>query len=355
VRTIARGWRTALVWTVVLVAFLCVSALNVTNSGALGSAQVAYARGDLNNCVRHALDHLERRPWSREAALLAARGFSRLDYAELAEPYFKRAGRLSLADLQLRAYGLARSPHPERAIPAYNEIVARWPDNVTALRRLAAVLLSQDRTADLLKLADHLSRVANGAVIGATVRGVVYHNDHNPQAAAAAFEHVLELDPELREMPLPRRLFWSHLADDLIAGGRIDDASNYLSKAVAANNDFDLMNRLGRVYFLKGAFDDAERCYRQAADWAPEEYAPYLSLARLAQQRRRPEEALEYLNKARTLAPWQYDVRFSLASVYRQLGHTALAEQVQATLKPARSRPDLPARPAFGPWPRYAL
>jgi tetratricopeptide (TPR) repeat protein len=115
------------------------------------------------------------------------------------------------------------------------------------------------------------------------------------------------------------------------------------------------MDQLGRVYFLQGAFDDAERCYRQAADWAPNEYEPYLLLARLARQRRQPEEALEHLNKARALAPWQYDVRYSLASVYRQLGRSALADQVQATLKPARARPDLPARPAFGPWPHYAL
>ena len=77
-------------------------------------------------------------------------------------------------------------------------------------------------------------------MIGATVRAVVYHNDDNPQAAAAAFEHVLELDPELREMPLPRRLFWSHFADDLIASGRIEDAGKYLSKAVAANTRFRL-------------------------------------------------------------------------------------------------------------------
>ena len=101
------------------------------------------------------------------------------------------------------------------------------------------------------------------------------------------------------------------------------------------------MNQLGRVYFLQGAFDDAERCYRQAAEWAPNEYAPYLSLARLAQQRRRPEEALEHLNKARALAPWQYDVRYSLASVYRQLGQTALrrpgSSDTQTSALPAGS------------------
>ena len=338
-----------------MVALVAVSAWNLTMSSALDVARVAYARGDLNESLRHALDHLERRPWSREAALLAARSLSRLDYALDADPYFERAGRLTLADLQLRAYGLARSPHPERAIPAYNQILARWPDNVTALRRLGAVLLAQGRTAELLALADRLTKTATGTVLGATVRAIAYHNDENPQAAVPAFEQVLAVDPELREMPLPRRLFWSQFADDLIASGRIKEAGTYLSKAVAGTSDFALMDKLGAVYLLQGEFDDAERCYQQAAEWAPTEYAPHLFLARLAQQRRRPEEALVHLNRAQMLAPWQYDVRYSLASVYRQLGRAADADRVQATIKHKRIPTDLAARPAFGPWPRYAL
>ena len=96
--------------------------------------------------LQHALDHLTGRPWSHEAALWAARCLSRLDYAGEAEPYYDRAGRLTLNDLQIRAYGLARGPSSERAIQAYNEILAISPDNVTALRRLAAVLLPQNKT-----------------------------------------------------------------------------------------------------------------------------------------------------------------------------------------------------------------
>jgi hypothetical protein len=71
---------------------------NVTRSDALPDAERSYGRGDLVGCLQHALDHLARRPWSREGALLAARSLSRLDFADQAEPYFQRAGRLSIAD-----------------------------------------------------------------------------------------------------------------------------------------------------------------------------------------------------------------------------------------------------------------
>jgi tetratricopeptide (TPR) repeat protein len=355
VHKISHGWRTSLVRIVVFVTLSALTAWNVTSSGALENARLAYTRGDLNHCARQALDHLRRQPWSREAALLAARSFSRLDYADLAERYFQRAGSLTLSDLQLRAFGLARSPHPQQAIPAYDDILVKWPDNVTALRRLAAVLLAENRTADSLKLADRLAQTSTGAVIGATIRGVVYHNDDNPQAAVSAFEQVLKLDPELREMPLPRRLFWTHFASDLIAAGRLEEAGKHLSTAVAATDDFDLMNQLGRVYFLQGAFDDAERCYRQATEWAPNEYGPLLSLARLAQQQRKFPEALEYLTKARLLAPLHYDVLYSLASVYRQLGRAAEAEQILAIIKEWQIQRNQTSRPVSGTWPRYAL
>ena len=298
-------WRSAAVYAVVVVGLLVLTAWNVTRSAALDEARRAYALVDLALCLQHALDHLARRPWSHEAALWAARSLSRLDYSGEAEPYYNRAGRLTLSDMQIRAYGLARGPNPERAIQAYNEILVLSPDNVTALRRLAAVLLPQNKTDALLTLAERLSQISSGKVIGWTLRGVVYHNDKNPQQAVAAFERILELDPELREMQLPRRLFWSHLADDLIASGRIDDAIRYLTKALAGVPDADLMNRLGQAYLLQGALADAERCFVQAAEWAPGDFTPQLNLAKLALQRHQQEEALKHLNQARLLGHLQ--------------------------------------------------
>jgi tetratricopeptide (TPR) repeat protein len=350
-----RPWRTTAAFALVTVGLMAATTWNVTRSSALSEAQHAYTRGDLPVCLQHSLDHLNRQPWSRDAALLAALCLSRLDYAEEAEFYYRRAGHLSLGDQQIRAYGLARGPHPERAIAAYNDILARWPENVTALRRLAAVELARNNTAELLKLAERLNRIAGGAVIGQTLRGVVYHNDSNPQQAVAAFERVLELDPQLREMPLSRRLFWSHLADDLIACGRTDDARSQLIKALENGPDADLMNQLGRIYFLQGALDDAERCYQQAAEWDPSDYGPHLNLAKLALQRRDRGEALKQLNKAKALEPRQYDVLYSLASVYSQLGLTADADRVQETLKQLRDKSLSPSPSVHNPWPRYAL
>ena len=343
-----------IIFAIFLVGLLSVTAWNLTRSTAVLEARRAYARGDLALGLARSLDHLDRQPWSGEAALIAANCLSRLDYSAVAEAYYRRAGSLGLNDLQTRAYALARGPHPELAIPAYNEILARSPQNVTAMRRLAGVLLALNKGEELLELAQRLDQSPSGAVIGATVRGVVHHNDKIPQQAVAAFERVLELDPELQEMPLPRNLFWSQLADDLISSGRIDDARHYLARALSNTPDAKLLNYLGQTYFLQGMLDDADRCFRQAAETANTDHAAYVNLAKVAIQRHDQQEALKQLNHARC-SPRRYSVLYTLASVYRQLGRTAEAKQVEASLEQLRERPDAPVPISNASWPSYSL
>jgi tetratricopeptide (TPR) repeat protein len=170
-------WRYRILVALALLGLIAFTAWNLTHSSALEEAAKAYSRGDLTGGLEHALTHLSRQPWSHAAALLAANCLSRLDYSEEAEPYYRRAGRLSLADSQIRAYGLARGPHPERAIPAYNEILVRSPENVTALRRLAAVLIAHGRTGELNAVAERLIAIPGGVVIGETLRATVFHNE----------------------------------------------------------------------------------------------------------------------------------------------------------------------------------
>jgi tetratricopeptide (TPR) repeat protein len=326
---------------------------NVTYSAAVEDAARAYSSGDLTQALRYSLDHLSVRPWSREAAVIAANCLSRLDYAEHAEPYYRRAGALSLNDRQIRGFGLARGPRPERAIPVYDEIIGRWPGNVTALRRLAAVLLSQNKLDEAHALSRRLLSVPGGAVIGQTLRAVAYHNEQNEQEAAGAFAKVLELDPELREMPLPHNLFWSQYSDDLIASGRIAEARDALRTYLAKSPDAILMNRLGQIYVLEGSLDDAERSFMQAVEWSPNDYGPHLNLGKLALQRHDPGVALKHLKQAKFLAPQEYSVLYALESVYRQQGQTTEANHIEEDLKRLRTESRTP--PMMSQWPNYTL
>ncbi len=343
-----------LVCLILLVGLLALTAWNVTRSEALTQARQFYTRGELPTCLRYSLDHLQRRPWSREAALLVARCLSQLDFADAAEPYYKRAGELDLNDLQIRAFGLVRGNHRQRAIQAYEQILARWPENVKALRRLAAVELSENNIPQLEALAERLIHTPGGAAIGYTLRGVVAHIDKNCEGAIAAFERVLEVDPDLRLMPLPYKTFWTYLAEDLIKNGRTDDAGRYLTRVLSEAPDAPLMNTLGRAYLLQGSLDEAERCFQQVSEWEPKSYLPRYNLGKIELQRHRLEAAQQHFEAARQLAPRQLDVLRSLVTVYRLLGQPANADRIDKAIRQIRER----SRPAWNPrdpWPHYAL
>jgi tetratricopeptide (TPR) repeat protein len=340
----------------VVAALALVTAWNVTRSKSLSAAQAAAVKGDRADCLRHALEHLDHQPWSGEAALLAARSLSQLDFAEKAEPYYQRAGRLSLDDLQLRAYGLFRANKIDDAVRVYEEILERWPNNVTALRRLSAVQLARNDNDALMALADRLIRLPEGKAVGETLLGVVQHNNKNSEAAAAAFEAVLADDPKLQSMPLPRRMFWTFLANDLLSNGRNADACRYLARAVGEMADAGLVDFLGHAYELNGNLEEAEGCWRKALEMDPRTVAAILNLGKLAKQRKQYQQGLDYFLRAEELAPRNYEVAYQLALTYQLMGQSANAARYRKKAaelrdRPAHSGPKLPA----GEFPSYAL
>ena len=121
--------------------------VNATRSRALVEASEAESKGDFVAALRGATEHLSRRPWSLEAGRIMARCLSRLDFAEEAEPYYQAAlgAGLATADLRYRAYGLTRANLRERALRAFDDVLARDPDDLASLRLKAGLLISMER------------------------------------------------------------------------------------------------------------------------------------------------------------------------------------------------------------------
>ena len=97
---------------------------------------------------------------------MAARCLTRLGRAAEAEDHYRKAGPLELDDTQVRAHGPAQADEPERAAEVYEEILARWPDDVLALKRLAAVRMGLKQWRQVLELADRLIAMPAEEVAG---------------------------------------------------------------------------------------------------------------------------------------------------------------------------------------------
>ena len=318
-----------------------------------GQAQAAYDRRDYRAALKSAREHLKNWPTDRRASLLAARSLSRLGRSPAAEEHYKHAGPLDPDDLQARAYGFVNTDQPGRAAEVYEEILKLRPADALALKRLAAIRMSEKRWPLVLELADRLSRIPSEAVAGYTMAGIGHHESKHYTQAVASFERVLQLDPELVDMPLPRPLFWNNFALDLIGLGRAGEARAYLQKVLANTDDAGLMEVLGLTYHMDGNPVEAERCWRQAVAWDPGNVEAWLELARLAMKRGKWDEAIRMLEPAAERSPEMVEPVYSLSLAYRQLGKTAEAVRYQQRaeelrrLKPPRGgMGEMPVEPA---------
>ena len=309
-------------------------------------AESAFEAGAFAGSHRAALDHLRRWPEDREALLLAARSLSRMRQADRAESLYRRAGDLSREDRHIRAEGFVDLRRHDEAAALYREILQRWPDDVQALRKLAALEIARDRVPEALSLADRLAAIPEGAVVGQTLRGVIYHNAGIPEQSAPALERVLELDPELETMPLdPPQMFWGHLANDLLAIGRAGDARRHLQRALREYpEDASFMDLLARTYEQQGDLDRAERCWRRAAAWDSELPSPWLNLGQIALTQGRDAEAIALLDRAALLAPDAPEPYYGLSLAHRRLGDQERAEQLRLKADRLRNPGDGMAR-----------
>jgi tetratricopeptide (TPR) repeat protein len=342
----------------VLTGLLAGTAWNVTQSNALGEAEAAYRRGDFVTGARRAEDHLDRRPWSRAAARLAALCLSRLDFADEAEPYYRRAGPLDLDDLHVRAYGLVRGNRRLEAEGAYRQILARRPDDPLALRRLGAELMTMMRWDEALVVAQRLTGTPDGEVEGLAMVAAIQHHD-NKEAAVAAYRRLFAIDPHLRRLPaVPafRQVFWSQLAEDFLAIGLPAEGRRHLDRAPPGDRSPAWMWLLGRAHYQDGALDEADHCWRQAVQADPRLTDAWIDLGRLALARNRPEEAIAPLERAAALDPRAYAPAYHLALAYRRLGQSGRAEHYlrraerirgePAPMPGAAAQPGSPAGPA---------
>jgi tetratricopeptide (TPR) repeat protein len=333
-----------------LAGLLGLTAWNVSWSDALPEARAAYARTQYPQALRRALDHLDRRPWSREAHKLAALSLSRMDYGDGAEPHYRKAGPLDRREALVRAYGLVRANRRKEAIAAYKAILRRHPDEPEALRRLAVVQLTQGDLLTAIGLANRLSKIPGQEVVGYTMVGSFNHNLRDYEMSVPAFEEVLRRDPELTQMPLPRREFWTYVGNDLLARGRANRARVLMARALGElGDDPQILFYLGGAHYLSGNAEAAEPYLRRVVALDPGHADAWSTLGRLELARNRPEAAIEPLERARALSPKSYDVLYSLVLAATRLGRDADAARYRRELEALRARQGAPVTGMGGP------
>jgi tetratricopeptide (TPR) repeat protein len=266
---------------------------------------------------------LEATPGDRDSALLAARCLDRMGKPVEADTLEKMAGEVPAADLHAHALALMAAGRHDMAEATYKTLLATNPDDVLALRRLAATYLGLIRLREIFPLADRLAGLPDlsARVVGETLRGLVHHRVEEYEPAAESFERVLVLDPDLSLMPIkPPTMFWFYLGKDLIVSGRPDAARTYLERALKDGPEPSLLDLLGQSLYALADMDGAERCWREAIALAPNHGGALLRLGRSLLRRNKAAEALPLIERVAAMNPAEREPAYTLQQVRRRLG-----------------------------------
>jgi tetratricopeptide (TPR) repeat protein len=308
-----------------------------------GRSKEAYERHQYRDALARARQHLKRFPGDSSASLMAARCLSRLGNPAEAETFYDRAGPLDFDDLHARALGLIQLNDPDAAARVYEKILAQRPEESVALKRLAAVRMAMKQWRLVLELANRMAAIPAEQVSAQTMVGIAHHELKHFEQSVSAHVLVLKLDPKLKLMPLPKTLFWTNLAMDLMALGRDDEARDQLTRALGSTHDASLMELLGLTYSRQGKTDAAERCWRDAQKWDPDNADLCLDLGRLELSRKHLDEAIALFKRAAASSPAAVEPLYNLNQAYRMLGNIAEADRYrlladqQRKLQPMRS------------------
>lgn len=308
----------------------------ILDRASLRDAELAMAKGDHQNAIRHALDDLRIWRWSRASSLIAARSFSLERYPDEAEPLYRNAERFGSLPIEAqydRIQGLVRTSRNDQAVTLCRDLLKSHPDDPTVLRLLATVEWSQGRLPLARDAAERLTQTAEGQVDGFDLLASIERDAERREQAVAACEALLSIDPELkRYRPVPRAktipAFWASFAEDLLVIKRPTEAKEHILKQITAFSDPLFHDLLGSAELDLENPREAEAAWRESIRRDPKRLNPWLRIGNLMLAEKRYAEAVEALEKAVAIAPELEYANSQLGRAYQFVGRDADAKRV---------------------------
>lgn len=303
-------------------------------------AKIELAEGQTGEAVsdlRHALDL--RPDWAEAHYLLGSALLLQRDLngarAEISRS-LEIDGQLVEARRMLARVHLLAGEN-ELAVEAGERALKQRPDDVETRLLVAQARVRLNRTADALKdLAAIPAEQQTGETLFAQGRIMLITGD-----TAKARELFLRANEKLPDHP---EVLESLLQLDR-RENRIQESVERIQAAVSAQPENPrLLHLNGLVQVLIGRGPDAERSFRRAIELAPNDLAPYHSLAQYLSVTGRRDEVLATYERAASQRPDNAGLQLVLGSLYEAYGETAKARetyeksiQMDPSLAPAKN------------------
>lgn len=285
---------------------------------------VSFANNNYEQAAYYLAKYLDTNPGNYDARKLLGRTYILLGEQDQAQATLQPALELEEGkDAELLALvglsDLSRGKDAE-GIAGLEKAVGVAPKNTAIRGELARAYITAGETERAIQELQAIQKQEGRQVKTETLMAIAYLRDGKfPQAVTIALELLSEHPDDPAIITLAGNIFAAsgdrHQAEQYFRQA-LDISPNFLSAALA----------LGRSEELDGNEDDAAIVYQGLVDAGVKSPEPMLALARLAEKEGNTREMVEWLEKARALAPGDVRSCIALAGHYLSDNQPAKAE-----------------------------
>ena len=261
----------------------------------------------------------------------------------LAQAY-ERGGRIDLADKQFAdalkasnynpvigldyAAFLQRRSNQDQASRVLNELVNRWPNNVTVLTAMAEMQLSQHDFAGAQQTAERIQRLGNTNAVSYQILGAALSGEHKYDDSVTAFQQAVAAAPSA----VPPM---AALVGALVNAKHTDKAIAYLQSVLKDHPDnAEAYVLLGNVDASNNMADEAEKNFKAAISSQPKSDIGYQALAALYTRQNKVDAALDTIKAGLTEQPDDLNLHLSSAGILElQKNYDGAISEYESLLK----------------------
>ena len=254
------------------------------------------------------------------------------DRQDEGKPYLEKAFQLS-ARLTKKDrlyitgwYAIANRDYPA-AIKSFREIVAHYPLEVEAYRRLGLLLKGEEQLDEAIEVLKQGLVIDSGAKDLYNALGGVYSDAGRHDEAITMFQRYVDLGPQE-----------PNAHDSLAIGyqwaGRYNEAIQEYNRALALKPDFEIaIVHLGNTYFQQGRYREAIEQYRHYIKAAPSNGERTRGLSCIAEVQQRMGKLVEAERTAKQASDDGKANVFELFMIALEKGDLATAEKLKGIIE----------------------
>lgn len=312
------------------------------------AAQLAYDHRDYPLALRWANWILRTQPRDLEALRLSARTLTRLEDYARAEQTFQLIPQLDAQDQFLLGLCYAKQKKYAQALQSLQQSLKEIES--AEAHRILAVIHYEIHQLDLA--IEHANKVLDDPAErdrGLALLGFLHATQGSFQEAAAAFDKLLTINPELQGIPQRREDILLKQAECLLKIGETERAATNLRKIPTIETSATRSRLEGMTAYQKNDFAAAKRAFQEALRQKNDDVETLSEWGTMALEIKEFQVAVDCFGKLSELQPNHPVPHQNLVVAYGGLGNTTaavqhrrLAEQLRAKIEKFASPKKLP-------------